>query len=417
MATVTATLTNTGTADLIVGTITIEGGGGVFAITNDEASGQTIAPAASETFDVVFEPGAAQAYSALLSIPTNDAASPLTVPLAGTGITAAAPAISVDPPTNWAAGAVDIDGGTAVRVFSVGNPGTADLHVGTVTKTGADFAKSSDTASGATITPGASKSFTITFDPTTTGAKTGSVTVPSDAGPNVVVALSGTGTEEAPEPYEVSRLYLTAQASGVGGGPDITWFDDYLWDDTSYLLSPVKQGPATVTRSYSNSAGSSGRRVGFDLHVSPPLAAQDLRGITFHVMAIPWRGESLGSNVTGVVWLAKRLANGTWVEIGGLQPASAVSPWAWAGDRSNRRLPGGGSFAFAIPSVAAAVLAAGDRLAVMMGARIFTATTGTVVVRIGGGSDAVDISGSQSTDTDVVHAPWMQFGSPLLVLP
>jgi len=83
----TFTVSNDGTADLVVGTITITGGGaGHFAIPNDNCSGQTIAPTDSATLQVVFSPTSTGTKTAQLSIPSNDPDEPaLNVTLEGTG--------------------------------------------------------------------------------------------------------------------------------------------------------------------------------------------------------------------------------------------------------------------------------------------------------------------------------------------
>ena len=87
----TFTVSNDGTADLVVGTITRTGSGaGHFAIQNDLASGQTIAPTNSLTLEVVFSPTSTGTKTAQLSIPSNDPdEDPLTIPLYGTGEAAA----------------------------------------------------------------------------------------------------------------------------------------------------------------------------------------------------------------------------------------------------------------------------------------------------------------------------------------
>jgi len=83
----TFTVSNDGTADLVVGTITITGGdAGHFAIPNDNCSGQTIAPTDSATLQVVFSPTSTGTKTAQLSIPSNDPDEPtLNVTLEGTG--------------------------------------------------------------------------------------------------------------------------------------------------------------------------------------------------------------------------------------------------------------------------------------------------------------------------------------------
>ena len=84
----TVTVTNDGTADLVIDTISITGtDSDQFSKQNDNCSGQTLAPAASATLEVVFSPTSSGAKSATLSIPSNDPGEPtVDVPLGGTGI-------------------------------------------------------------------------------------------------------------------------------------------------------------------------------------------------------------------------------------------------------------------------------------------------------------------------------------------
>lgn len=83
----TVTVSNTGTADLILGTLGVTGTsfsrqGGTCA-----ASGQTLAPAANCTIIVRFAPGSATTFNGNLSVPSND--TNVNVPLSGTGVSQA----------------------------------------------------------------------------------------------------------------------------------------------------------------------------------------------------------------------------------------------------------------------------------------------------------------------------------------
>lgn len=86
----TFTVSNEGTADLEVGTITLGGtNADQFSIQNDNVSEQTIAPEDSATLEVVFSPTSTGTKTAQLSIPSNDPdEDPLTVSLQGRGTAA-----------------------------------------------------------------------------------------------------------------------------------------------------------------------------------------------------------------------------------------------------------------------------------------------------------------------------------------
>jgi hypothetical protein len=84
----TFTISNTGTADLVIGTITITGtNASDFSIQNDNCSGQTIAPSFNCTVQAVFSAASAGTKNANISNPSNDPDTPtFEVPLSGTGI-------------------------------------------------------------------------------------------------------------------------------------------------------------------------------------------------------------------------------------------------------------------------------------------------------------------------------------------
>ncbi|KHE91486.1 MAG: hypothetical protein SCABRO_02775 [Candidatus Scalindua brodae] len=84
------TISNTGTADLVIGAISTTGtDASDFIIQNENCSGQTIAPSGTCTVDVIFSPASAGSKNAVLSISSNDPDTPtLEVPLSGMAIDA-----------------------------------------------------------------------------------------------------------------------------------------------------------------------------------------------------------------------------------------------------------------------------------------------------------------------------------------
>ena len=80
----TFTILSTGTADLVIGTITLtDTNASEFSTLHDNCSGKTLAPSGSCTVDAVFSPISAGAKSANLSVPSN--VPTVNVPLSGTG--------------------------------------------------------------------------------------------------------------------------------------------------------------------------------------------------------------------------------------------------------------------------------------------------------------------------------------------
>lgn len=84
----TFTVSDTGTADLVIGQITLAGADtDEFSLSNDGCSGETIAPMSNCTIQVLFSPGSGGTKNASMSIPSNDTASPtVTISLIGSGV-------------------------------------------------------------------------------------------------------------------------------------------------------------------------------------------------------------------------------------------------------------------------------------------------------------------------------------------
>ncbi|MEK7755423.1 MAG: SBBP repeat-containing protein, partial [Acidobacteriota bacterium] len=95
----TVTLTNSGTAPLIISTVTLTGSHpGDFNKTADTCAGATVAPGNTCTMTVTFGPTALGGRSAALTITDNAPDSPQSVPLSGTGIDTTPPTATVVAP-------------------------------------------------------------------------------------------------------------------------------------------------------------------------------------------------------------------------------------------------------------------------------------------------------------------------------
>ncbi len=184
----TFTVTNTGGADLVMGTLSPSGD---FALSNNTCTnGATIASSGTCTFDVTFTPTETGARNGSVSIPSNASTSPDSASLSGTGT---APGLSVSP-ISWDFGSINLGSSSTAKAFTVTNTGTADLVMGTLSPSG-DFALSSNTCTnGAIVAPSGTCTFNVVFTPTATGARNGSVSIPSNASTSPDSAsLSGTG--------------------------------------------------------------------------------------------------------------------------------------------------------------------------------------------------------------------------------
>ena len=226
-APLTLTVRNTGCMDLVVGTCALTGANvDQFRIQNDGVSGQTLIPNASATLQVVFRPTSSGSKSAILRIPSNDPNNPtVSVNLAGTGQAPAS--ISVMPQTHDF-GEVVLNTDSVPVTITVRNLGEANLVIGQVTMGGAhpdQFRIENDQVSNSTIPQNGSATLQVVFGPTSVGAKSAVLTIPSNDPeyPTVTVTLSGTGrapalVANAGGPYAgVVNVPVTLTGTAAGG--------------------------------------------------------------------------------------------------------------------------------------------------------------------------------------------------------
>ena len=107
------------------------------------------------------------------------------------------PDIAVSP-TSWGFGNVVL-GNSPTKTFTVSNTGPGDLHITTITVTGANFSKQNDLCSNTTITPLGSCTVDVKFSSTAPlGLKSGTLSIPSDDPDENPLDVSLNGTAIAP---------------------------------------------------------------------------------------------------------------------------------------------------------------------------------------------------------------------------
>jgi sugar lactone lactonase YvrE len=189
----TTTLTNTGGETMIVSNIEVVGtDAAVFAFSGSTTP--SILPAGTLILSVDFTPAATQVYSdASLSVTHNGPGSPSLVPMIGEGVPAI-PVISVDP-TELGFGAAVV--GTSFELtVTVSNIGNVALEVTDTAVTGTDTDQFSVNAPF-TVAPEESHELTVTFSPTSIGAKAANLVLTHNAiGSPTVVPLTGEGLAE-----------------------------------------------------------------------------------------------------------------------------------------------------------------------------------------------------------------------------
>ena len=191
----TVSISNTGTANLVLGTITTNGANAAdFAASS--CNGSTLAPGASCAVSVRFTPAALNARTAALTIPSNAGGSPHGVALSGSGVAAPAAAITLNP-TSLAHGNQTVGTVSAAKVITLTNSGNAALGISSIATTGAGFAATHNCS--ASLAASAACTINVTFAPTSANAFTGAVTITSTAaGSPRTVGLSGTGIAPTP---------------------------------------------------------------------------------------------------------------------------------------------------------------------------------------------------------------------------
>ena len=201
-----AMLTNYGTTDLTITSITIAGANsGDFSQTNN--CGSSLPPGASCTVNVTFTPAQIGTRTATLSISDNAPASPQTVLLAGAGTV-----VSFSPPS-LDFGRVQL-GQYKVLPTTLTNTGSTTLTITGITAAGSGFSQTNNCES--TIGPGAYCTITATFRPTGIGLFTGTVFVYDNGGGSPQqVALSGSGHSMGMDGYVMRSALSTVQTAAV----------------------------------------------------------------------------------------------------------------------------------------------------------------------------------------------------------
>jgi len=182
----TVTLTNTGTAALLISSISISGTQGTdFGQTNNCT---TIAMGNSCTVSVTFSPGGSGTRTGTMSIVDNTTGSPYTVSLTGIG---GYPNVSITPGT-LTYGNQTVGTTSAAQTSTITNISIVPLVISSIVSSG-PFAQTNNCPNSLPV--GNSCTVQVTFSPTAAGAVTGAITytVNLPAGGTLSTALKGTG--------------------------------------------------------------------------------------------------------------------------------------------------------------------------------------------------------------------------------
>jgi len=194
----TITVTNSGSAPLIVNTVATSGD---FNET-DNCAGTSIAVDLTCTIQVRFLPTATGIRSGVLTVYGNVAGGQATAALSGTGGAAAPivlnPILLIFPSTT-------IGATSAVQNITISNTGATPIVLQSPSVLGVDFRITANTCAS-TLEPGAGCTVGIAFTPSASGSRSGTFSIADDVGTQTT-SLSGIGTSPATD--ALSPLALT----------------------------------------------------------------------------------------------------------------------------------------------------------------------------------------------------------------
>jgi uncharacterized repeat protein (TIGR01451 family) len=194
--TLTVTFANSGTDDTFITDIEIGGQNAADFTASlasltcaNTASGFKVPAGGSCTVDVTFAPSATGDRTASLAVTNTSADGTQTLPLTGTGIN---PQVSLAS-TSLDFGKQAVGTTSQPKTVTVANTGTTSLTVRDATASG-DFTADATGCTAQPVPPGQACAITVTFSPTATGTRSGTLTITSNAASSPdTVALSGTG--------------------------------------------------------------------------------------------------------------------------------------------------------------------------------------------------------------------------------
>jgi Abnormal spindle-like microcephaly-assoc'd, ASPM-SPD-2-Hydin len=265
----TFTLTNSGNATVKIGTVTANGTG--FSASGLSA-GQQIAAGASTTLTGTFAPTTTGTATGSIVITSNATNPTLTISLSGIGTQGG---LSANPASiNF--GSV-IDGASASIPVTLTNTGTANVAISAHGISGTGFTLTGWSAP-ASLTPGQTTSFTVTFAPTTSTSATGSVSITSNApGSPLAINLSGSG--------------ITSQATLTISPSPVPFSNVNVGSSSNQTVMLTNTGNATLNITAATISGT-----GFTTSLTAPKSVNAGANTTFKVTFAPTTaGSTTGS--------------------------------------------------------------------------------------------------------------------------
>lgn len=302
------TIKNTGSGALTLsGTPLVDVTGGQaaeFTVSVDPAS--SVAAAGNTTFTVVFDPSAAGARNAILTIANDDASEgTYTFNIKGTGVilpdinlqgnsvTIAQNDTTPSGADDTDFGSVEVVGATQAKTYTIQNLGSATLlFTGTpkvkVTGTNAaDFHVTTQPSAGSIASAGADETFVVTFDPSASGVRTAILSIGNNASKNPFkFTIQGTGTT-TPEiaVHDQAAVDITVADASPGGTARDFGNADVTGVTATKTFTILNLGSSALSLSGSPKVVlSAGNTADFSISTQPSVASVPVAGTTTFVI-------------------------------------------------------------------------------------------------------------------------------------
>jgi len=264
-------ITNTGTASLLVSQIAVNGNG--FSVSG-LTTPTSIAAGTSASFTASFAPSTAGNLTGSISIASNAPNSPDTVQLSGSGV-AASVGLTANP-TSLAFGSINA-GASSSKSVSITNSGNVSLTISGVTVNAKDFATSGVTTP-LTLASGQSTTLNVSFSPTASENVTGNITVSTSQGTSAVIAVSASGLQPA--------LTVTPASASFG--------NVIVGASGTQTIQLTNSGTGTLSISQVSASGT-----GFSLGTLPlPISLTAGQSSSFSVQFLPPSAGAVTGSVT-----------------------------------------------------------------------------------------------------------------------
>jgi hypothetical protein len=289
----TITVSSTGSAPVIFGSLLLTGD---FTET-DNCAGHTLAISSSCSIQIIFAPTGTGARSGQLTIYGDIAGGQATVSLNGTGTAAAAIALT---PLTLSFLATIVNQTAPSQNIAVSNTGGTSATLSSPTLSGAsDFAVFANTC-GATLAADTGCTLSITFTPTTSGARSATLSITDNAGTSAaatqVASLSGVGEAPATDTLSVLALSFAKQQIGTSSAAQSVTLTNNGGVPLTLIAATVSPGDFSVVNACGNSLAAHAS-CAFDITFAPTAIGSRTATLTitdqFHYQTVALSGTGI----------------------------------------------------------------------------------------------------------------------------